>query len=79
MTTTRVGVSYPRTVGVWWSGGHEVEDARFGDEKNSAEDSSKTDIWEDEICLGLLKEGVIPDIVDLQASKRARKRATDYC
>ncbi len=60
-------------------GGHEVGDARSVDEKTCAEDSSKTDIWEDEICLGLLKEGVIPDTVDLQVSKRARKRATYYC
>jgi hypothetical protein len=59
-------------------GGHEVGDARSGDEETCAEDSSKTDIWEDEICLGLLKEGVIPDTIDLQASKRARKRATNY-
>jgi hypothetical protein len=36
-------------------GGHEVGDARSGDEETCAEDSSKTDIWEDEICLGLLK------------------------
>jgi hypothetical protein len=26
-----------------------------------------------------LKEGVIPDTVDLQVGKRARKRATYYC
>jgi hypothetical protein len=60
-------------------GGHEVDDARSGDEETCAEDTSKTDIWEDEICLGLLKEGVIPNTVDLQVSKRARKRATYYC
>ncbi len=60
-------------------GGHEVKDAGFGDEETSAKGSSRTDIWEDEICLGLLKEGVIPDTVDLHASKRARKKATDYC
>jgi hypothetical protein len=29
--------------------------------------------------LELLKGGVIPDTTDLQAGKRARKRATDYC
>ncbi len=60
-------------------GGHEVGDVRSGDEETCAEDTSKTDIWEDEICLGLLKEGVIPDMVDLQVSKRIRKRATYYC
>jgi hypothetical protein len=46
-------------------GGHEVGDARSGDEQTCAEDTSKTDIWEDEICMGLLKEGVILDTVDL--------------
>jgi hypothetical protein len=57
----------------------EHEEARSGGEKTCAKDASNTDIWEDEVCLGLLKEGVILDIADLQASKRARKRATYYC
>jgi hypothetical protein len=60
-------------------GEHKVGDVRSGNVETCAEDSSKTDIWEDEICLGLLKEGVIPDTVHLRASKRARKRATYYC
>jgi hypothetical protein len=59
--------------------GHEEGDARSGDEETYAEDTSKTDIWEDEVCLGLLKEGVVPDTVDLQESKRVRKRAAHYC
>jgi hypothetical protein len=59
-------------------GGHEEGDARSSDEETCAEDTSKTNIWEDEICMGLLKEGVIPDTVDLQVSKRARKKATYY-
>jgi len=29
--------------------------------------------------MGLLKEGFIPDVIDLQESKRARKRAMHYC
>ncbi|CAK9225541.1 unnamed protein product [Sphagnum troendelagicum] len=37
-------------------GGHGVGDARSGDEETCVEDTSKTNIWEDEICLGLLKE-----------------------
>jgi len=37
------------------------------------------DIWEDAICLGLLKEGILPDTIDLEESKRARKRASNYC
>jgi hypothetical protein len=57
----------------------EREEVRSGEEETYVDDASNTDIWEDEICLGLLKEGVIPDATDLQASKRARKRATYYC
>ncbi len=59
--------------------GHETNDARFGGEEAYADDVSKTDIWEDAVCMGLLKEGFIPDTVDLQESKRARKQATHYC
>jgi hypothetical protein len=45
----------------------EREEARSGGEETCTEDASNTDIWEDEVCLGLLKEGVIPDTADLQA------------
>jgi hypothetical protein len=37
------------------------------------------DIWEDAVCLGLLKDGVLPDIVELEEGKRARKRVSNYC
>jgi hypothetical protein len=37
------------------------------------------DIWQDTTCLELLKEGQLPDTVDLEESKRARKRANNYC
>jgi hypothetical protein len=59
--------------------GHKEGDARFGDEQTCVEDTSKTDIWEDEVCLGLLKEGVVLNTVDPQESKRARKRVAHYC
>ncbi len=59
--------------------GHEEGGVRSGDEEACAEDTSKIDIWEDEVCLGLLKEGVVPNTVDLQESRRARKRAAHYC
>jgi hypothetical protein len=59
--------------------GHETNDARSRGEEAYADDVSKTDIWEDAVCMGLLKEGFIPDTVDFQESKRARKRATHYC
>ncbi len=59
--------------------GHENNDARSGGEEVYADDISKTDIWEDAVCMGLLKEGFIPDTVDLQEAKRAKKRAKQYC
>jgi len=37
------------------------------------------DIWEDAVCLELLKDGVLPDTVELEESKRARKRVINYC
>jgi hypothetical protein len=43
----------------------EREEARSRGKEIGAEDASNTNIWEDEVCLGLLKEGVIPDTTDL--------------
>jgi hypothetical protein len=57
----------------------EREESKSDEEETCAEDAGNIDIWEDEVCLGLLKEDVIPDTIDLQVSKRARKRATYYC
>ncbi len=37
------------------------------------------DIWEDAVCLELLKDGVLPDTVEREESKRARKRVINYC
>ncbi len=59
--------------------GHETHDASSRSEEAYADDTSKTDIWEDAVCMGLLKEGFIPNTIDLQESKRARKRAMHYC
>jgi hypothetical protein len=59
--------------------GQGIHDASSGCEEAHTDDTSKTDIWDDEICMGLLKEGFIPDAIDLRESKRARKRAMHYC
>jgi hypothetical protein len=42
-------------------------------------DTRSIDIWKDATCLGLLKEGILPDTIDLEESKRAIKRITNYC
>jgi len=50
-----------------------------GEEENCEMDTRSIDIWRDATCLGLLKEGMLPDTVDLEESKRAKKRVTNYC
>jgi hypothetical protein len=42
-------------------------------------EARNVDIWQDTTCLELLKEGQLPDTVDLEEGKRARKRANNYC
>ncbi len=42
-------------------------------------DARCIDIWTDAVCLGLLREGILPDTIDLEESKRARKRVNNYC
>ncbi len=37
------------------------------------------DIWRDVKCLMLIREGRLSDAVDLNESKRIRKRANNYC
>ncbi len=45
----------------------------LNDEEDREMGTRCIDIWEDAICLGLLKEGILPDTIDLEESKRARK------
>jgi len=37
-----------------------------------------TDIWRDATCMALLREGMLPDTIDLEEVKRVRKRASNY-
>jgi hypothetical protein len=67
------------TQGLLRDGEHDEGDVRSGEQETYGVDIGSTDIWEDEVCLELLKGGVIPDIADLKTSKSARKRATNYC
>jgi len=63
--------------------------AKFRDQELSLTESNKEedqemdakciDIWEDAVCLGLLKNDALPDSMDLEESKRARKRVSNYC
>jgi hypothetical protein len=59
-------------------GDHELGPTESDDEEDHRVKSSCVDIWEDIDCLTLLKEGVLPDAVDFEESKRIRKRASNY-
>jgi hypothetical protein len=59
-------------------GEHDEGDAKSDEQEACEVDAESMDIWEDEVCLQLLKGSVIPDTADPQACKRARKRAIDY-
>jgi len=50
-----------------------------GEEAKYGVEVKELDIWKDAIYLALLKEGVLPDMVEQEEGKRARKRAKHYC
>jgi hypothetical protein len=57
----------------------EFNPIEYDDEEDHGRKSSCVDIWEDTDCLMLLKEGVLPDAIDLEENKRIRKRVGNYC
>jgi hypothetical protein len=59
-------------------GDHELGPTESDDEEDHGVKLSCVDIWEDTDCLMLLKEGVLPNAVDFEESKRIRKRASNY-
>ncbi len=60
-------------------GDHELSPTESDDEEDHGVKSSCVDIWEDTYCLTLLKEGVLPDAIDLEECKKIKKRASNYC
>jgi hypothetical protein len=60
-------------------GEHGLGQTGSGEEETCEMDTRSIDIWKDATCLGLLKGGVLPDTIDLEESKRAIKRITNYC
>jgi hypothetical protein len=60
-------------------GDHELSHTESDEEETRIMDTRSIDIWKNATCLGLLKEGILPDTVNLEESKRARKRITNYC
>jgi hypothetical protein len=60
-------------------GDHELGHTKFDEEKTHGTNTRSIDIWKDATCLGLLKGDILPNTVDLEENKRARKRITNYC
>jgi len=60
-------------------GDREVDPTRSGKEEDHGVETKGTDIWRDATCLALLREGMLPDTIDLEEGKRVRKRANNYC
>jgi hypothetical protein len=58
---------------------HELSPTESDDQEDHGVKSNCIDIWEDVNYLTLLKEGALPDAVDLEESKRIKKRASNYC
>jgi hypothetical protein len=59
-------------------GGCEINPTTVGEETKYGVEVKEPDIWKDVICMALLKEGVLPDMVEQEEGKRARKRAEHY-
>jgi len=55
------------------------QDSNARSKEAGAVDSNQTDIWEDTMCMGWLREGSVPDEVSSQEKRRVRKRAKHYC
>jgi len=60
-------------------GDQELNPTEFDEEEDQEMDAKCIDIWEDAVCLGLLKNDALLDSVDLEESKRARLRVSNYC
>jgi hypothetical protein len=59
-------------------GDHKLGHTKPDEKETRGMDTRSIDIWKDATCLGLLKEDILLDTVDLEESKRARKRITNY-
>jgi hypothetical protein len=57
----------------------ELSPTESNEKEDQEMDAKCIDIWEDAVCLGLLKNDALPDLVDLEESKRARKKVSNYC
>jgi hypothetical protein len=60
-------------------GGHEINLTIVDEADKSGGEMKGPDIYQDTTCMALLKEGVLPELIELEESKRVRKRVANYC
>jgi len=59
--------------------GHEINPTTVSEGVEYGAEVKEPNIWRDAIYLALLKEGVLPDLIEQEEGKRARRRAEHYC
>ncbi len=57
---------------------HKVNLTIMDEAEQGGEERKGPDIWQDATCLALIKDGVLPDLIELDEGKRVRKRAANY-
>jgi len=60
-------------------GSQELNPTEADEEEDQELDAKCIDIWEDAVYLELLRNSALPNSVDLEEGKRARKRVSNYC
>jgi hypothetical protein len=56
----------------------ELDPTEPSEEEGHEDDIRTVNIWSDVACLTLLRDGVLPDTMDVEESKRVRKRVSNY-
>jgi hypothetical protein len=59
-------------------GGCKINLAVVGEEDKCGVEMKGPDIWQDTTCLMFLREGMLPEMIEVEEGKRARKRAEHY-
>jgi hypothetical protein len=57
---------------------HDLVHTNFDEEEECWMGTKDIDIWKDITCMKLLHEGTLLEIIDLEESKKARKRIINY-
>ncbi|CAK9193856.1 unnamed protein product [Sphagnum troendelagicum] len=58
--------------------GCEINLTIVGEEDKCGVEMRGSDVWQDATCMALLKEGMLPEMVELEEGKKARKQAVHY-